>query len=46
MWVGVVEHNVNTNKRIGETLINLDNVIRISVVEDLIFFEGGWLYQG
>ena len=41
MWVGVVEHNYSTGKRIGETMVNLDNVTHIEVTENLICTTSG-----
>ena len=41
MWVGVVEHDYTTGKRIGETLINLDNVTHIEVTKNLICVNSG-----
>lgn len=38
-WVGVVQHDIHSDKRIGETLINLDRVDYISVTENIICFE-------
>lgn len=40
-WIGVVRHDFETGKRIGETLINLNNVTHIEVCENLIWFNGG-----
>lgn len=42
-WVGVVQHNPITGDRIGETLINLDNVISISIAENLVVFNSGYI---
>lgn len=41
MWVGVVEHDYTTSKRIGETLINFDNVTHIEVTKNLICVNSG-----
>lgn len=40
-WIGVVQHDAMSNKRIGETLINLDNVAFIGVTEDTVSFLDG-----
>jgi hypothetical protein len=40
-WIGVVQHSFNTGERIGETLINLDNVRYIVVTKDIVSFVDG-----
>ena len=40
-WIGVVQHDVISGKRIGESLINLDNVAFIGVTEDTVNFLDG-----
>ena len=37
-WIGVVEHGVYSGERIGEALINLDNVEYISVAQNKVYF--------
>ena len=40
-WVGVVQHDKETNERLGETLINLDNVSFITCRDNLVHFTDG-----
>ena len=40
-WVGVVQHDFATGTRIGEVLVNLDNVTFIGVTTDTISFIDG-----
>ena len=44
-WVGVVQHDFATGTRIGETLVNLDNVAFIGVTTDTISFIDGLLIK-
>ena len=37
-WIGIVQHDDISGKRIGETLINLDNVKYITVTECTVHF--------
>ena len=41
MWVGVVQHDSQTNNRLGEVLINLDTVTDIAIQCDVIHFVDG-----
>lgn len=41
MWIGVVEHDYTTGKRIGETSINFDNVTHVEVTKNLICLNSG-----
>ena len=40
-WIGVVRHDATSGARIGETLVNLDNVAFIGVTTQTISFLDG-----
>lgn len=40
-WIGVVQHDALSGERIGESLVNLDNVTFIGVTTDTISFLDG-----
>lgn len=44
-WVGVVQIDMQTRRRIGDAVVNIDNVYCLCCADDTVHFVDGWIIK-